>query len=84
MRPVVVDASLTAAWCFEDEETEYARGVLHHAEDSFIVPSVWPVEMVDFLLVNERRKRITPADTARALDVRLRTAALTAGLSLHA
>jgi predicted nucleic acid-binding protein len=67
---LVVDASLTAAWCFEDEETKYARDVLSRAENiSFFVPAIWPVEMVNVLLVNERRKRITPTDTARAVTL---------------
>jgi hypothetical protein len=70
LTPLVVDASLTAAWCFDDEETQYARDILSRAEqlDSF-VPAIWPVEMVNVLLVNERRRRITAADTARAVTL---------------
>lgn len=65
MTDLVVDASLTAAWCFEDEETKCARDILRHAEDiNFFVPAIWPVEMANVLLVNERRKRITVAETA--------------------
>jgi len=64
---VVIDASITAAWCFDDEETQYALDVLRRAKDiNFFVPAIWPVEMVNVLLVNERRKRITASDTARA------------------
>jgi hypothetical protein len=38
---LVVDASLTAAWCFEDEETQYARDILRRAEElSFMVPAI--------------------------------------------
>jgi predicted nucleic acid-binding protein len=67
---LVLDASITAAWCFEDEETQYARDILSRAEQvDFIVPAIWPVEMVNVLLVNERRKRITAADTARAVTL---------------
>ena len=70
MTGLVVDASLTAAWCFEDEQTKYARNILKRAEHiTFVVPAIWPVEMVNVLLVNERRKRITPADTARAVTL---------------
>lgn len=70
MTAVVVDASLTAAWCFEDEETKYARDILRRAERiQFVVPAIWPLEMVNVLLVNERRKRITPAETARAVTL---------------
>jgi predicted nucleic acid-binding protein len=66
---LVVDASVTAAWCFEDEDTLYARDVLRRAQDiSFFVPAIWPVEMVNVLLVNERRS-ITPHDTARAVTL---------------
>jgi predicted nucleic acid-binding protein len=67
---LVVDASLTAAWCFEDEETKYARDILTRAEQiSFFVPAIWPVEMANVLLVNERRKRIAAADTSRAVTL---------------
>ncbi len=68
MSGLVIDASVSAAWCFDDEDTEYARDVLRRAQDtSFHVPAIWPVEMVNVLLVNERRKRITPTETAQAV-----------------
>ena len=68
MTGLVVDASVTAAWCFDDEDTQYARDVLRRAQNiSFFVPAIWPVEMVNVLIVNERRRRITPGDTARAV-----------------
>jgi predicted nucleic acid-binding protein len=70
LTPLVVDASLTAAWCFDDEETQYARDILRRAEQfDFFVPAIWPVEMVNVLLVNEGRRRITAADTARAVTL---------------
>lgn len=70
MSGLVVDASVTAVWCFEDEDTQYARGILSRAEQlDFFVPVVWPLEMVNVLLVSERRKRITAADTARAVTL---------------
>jgi predicted nucleic acid-binding protein len=65
---LVIDASVTAAWCFEDEETAYARDLLSRSQDTvFVVPAIWPLEMVNVLLVNERRKRITPVETLRAV-----------------
>lgn len=68
MKALVVDASVTAAWIFDDEETEYARDVLRRAQDiMFFVPAIRPLEMVNVLLVNKRRKRITALDTARAV-----------------
>jgi hypothetical protein len=63
---IVLDASVTAAWCFEDEVAEPARKLLEQNTDSeFFVPSIRPVEMANVLLVNERRGRITETDTLR-------------------
>ncbi len=63
---MVVDASVTAAWCFDDEQTKYARQLLRRSKDIvFYTPAIWPLEMTNVLLVNERRKRITAADTVR-------------------
>jgi predicted nucleic acid-binding protein len=65
---IVLDASVSAAWCFDDEVTEPARKLLEQSEETqFIVPFIWPVEMTNVLLVNERKARITQADTARFL-----------------
>ena len=33
------------------------------------VPSLWPLEVANALLVGERRRRITPAETARFLAI---------------
>jgi predicted nucleic acid-binding protein len=58
----VVDNSVVISWCFEDEEDAYAEAVM----DSFakgnaeaVVPSIWPLEASNVLLVAERRKRLT-------------------------
>jgi len=63
---LVIDASVTAAWCFEEEQTKYARQILKRSKEiEFYVPALWPFEMTNVLLVNERRKRISSADTVR-------------------
>jgi predicted nucleic acid-binding protein len=50
------------AWCFEDETDKYADSVLDLLADSeAIVPSIWPFEIANVLLVAERRKRLTAA-----------------------
>ena len=70
MTAVVVDASVTAAWCFDDEDTGYARDVLSRAAKlDFFAPATWPLEMVNVLLAAERRKRISAADVGRALTL---------------
>ena len=64
--PFVLDASVTLAWCFEDEATPGTDGVLERlAEDAAIAPSLWELEVVNVLLLAERRGRITESQTAR-------------------
>lgn len=66
MNAIVLDASITAAWCFEDEQPEAARALLRRSENTVLfVPAIWPLEMANVLLVSERRGRITPSDSAR-------------------
>ena len=66
MKPFVLDCSVTMAWCFEDECDQYADAVLGAlGKTEAIVPSVWPLEVANVLLVAERRKRLKKADTAR-------------------
>lgn len=60
--PLVVDASVALSWCFRDEESDYAAGILRRlARDTAVVPGIWPLEVANGLLVAERRKRLTAA-----------------------
>lgn len=64
--PFVVDASVTLAWCFEDEakpETEAILDLL--SDDTAIVPSLWELEVSDVLLLGERRRCQTESQMAR-------------------
>jgi predicted nucleic acid-binding protein len=56
----VVDASVALAWCFEDEASTLADGLLERLRqgDRIVVPAHWPTEMSNGLLVASRRKRI--------------------------
>jgi len=64
----VVDASVVMSWCFADEADDYADGVLDRlAQDEAMVPSVWPLEIGNVLLVAERRKRLSEADSVHFL-----------------
>lgn len=70
MERFVVDNSIVMTWCFVDETNPLAEKVL----DSFntaqvFVPAVWPLEVVNILLVAERRQRLDPADSARFLTL---------------
>ncbi len=61
----VLDNSVTMSWCFPDENDPYARDVLKAMPTSAaVVPTLWPLEVANVLLVGERRGRITQADVA--------------------
>lgn len=63
--PFVLDASITAAWTFEDEDHPHAAVAFDLiSTDSALVPSLWWFEVRNMLLINERRRRLTPAKTA--------------------
>lgn len=66
---IVVDASVVLAWYFEDEVSAYAERVLDMvAEGGAIVPSIWPLEVANALATGERRRRLTPAKVAGAVE----------------
>ena len=66
MKPLVIDCSVTMAWCFEDEGRELADKVLDHLTNTEAwVPSLWTFEVANVLLVAERCGRLTPADSTR-------------------
>lgn len=55
---IVVDASMTIAWLFEDETTPDARAVLLKVvRDGGAVPSLWRLEVANTLRMAVRRKR---------------------------
>ncbi len=64
--PFVLDASVSLAWCFEDEETSYASEVFDRLRtDRALVPTIWPLEVANTLLVGECRGRLTLAMSTR-------------------
>lgn len=70
MTPLVVDCSVTMAWCFEDECDELADAVLDRLADGEAwVPSLWPLEVANVLIAAERRRRLTAADSARFIEL---------------
>ena len=67
---IVIDASVALAWCFPDEASDYADGVLVALDGrTAMVPAIWPVEVANALLVGERRKRIRQPEVRRFLDL---------------
>jgi predicted nucleic acid-binding protein len=66
----VVDASVTLAWCFEDETTETTQAILRRLfEEGGIAPGHWPVEVVSGLLTADRRGRLAVGRLASARTV---------------
>lgn len=66
----VVDNSIVMTWCFKDEANPYADAVLKSlANNEAIVPAIWSLEVVDLLLVAERRNWLHESDCVRFLSL---------------
>jgi predicted nucleic acid-binding protein len=72
MKRVVLDASMALSWIFPRsaaDEASRASNVLTSLLDYEVqVPSLWHTEIINALLVGERRKIITEAQSAHYLD----------------
>ena len=70
MSRVVLDASIVLAWCFPDEKAALAQNVaeMFKRGDTAIAPSFWPHEVLNALLVGEKRKRISKELVRQFLD----------------
>jgi len=66
----VIDASVVLTWCFPDENAPLAQHVagLFRRGDTAIAPPFWPHEVLNALLVGEKRKRISKALVRSFLD----------------
>lgn len=70
MNGIVLDASVTLSWCFPDEQTAVALNVLDrlNAGEQALVPAFWSVEVLNSLLIGEKRGRISPEQTEAFLS----------------
>jgi predicted nucleic acid-binding protein len=66
----VLDASVVLTWCFPDETSQKADEISERiaSGDRIVVSAFWRYEVLNALLVGEKRKRITPALTQAFLD----------------
>jgi predicted nucleic acid-binding protein len=63
---VVIDASVSLAWCFPDEGSDYADKVLVGLEGaSILVPAIWSLEVANGILSGERSKRLNQPEIHR-------------------
>jgi predicted nucleic acid-binding protein len=66
----VLDASVALAWCFETETDHFTDAVLDSLADSTaLVPTVWPLEIGNVLVVAERRGYLDQASSVRFLNL---------------
>ena len=70
MNGIVLDASVTLSWCFPDEQSPVALNVLDrlNAGEQALVPAFWSVEVLNSLLIGEKRGRISPEQTEAFLS----------------
>lgn len=70
MKEFVLDCSVTMAWCFEEEACTYAYGVLEQARRArVIVPSLWHLEVINVLVMAERKKRLDAMRSNQFMDM---------------
>jgi predicted nucleic acid-binding protein len=66
---IVLDCSVVMAWGCQEVGSAYADRVMAHLEnETAIVPSLWPLEVGNALLMAELRKRIDEEETASILE----------------
>ncbi len=66
----VLDCSVTMAWCFEDEVTNYSEKIFDSlSQTKAIVPSLWLLEVANVLLIAQRKKRISKIQSIAFMDL---------------
>ena len=68
MKPIVLDASIVLCWALAEKDDDVAAKALIFAQTGHVlVPTIWWFEIRNALLMNERRRRLTEADTTALL-----------------
>jgi predicted nucleic acid-binding protein len=66
----VLDASIAATWCFEDEASTETDSLFERVRDhGAVVPGLWHLEVGNLLLQAEKRGRIGKGEAATRLDL---------------
>ena len=70
MIALVLDASITLCWCFEEEATPQTDRLLDRLmRETAAVPVLWQLEIANVLALAERRRRITVADSCEFIGL---------------
>lgn len=66
----VLDCSVALSWCFPDERGKAGDHLLSRLSNGgAVVPPLWFLEVSNALLMGERRRRLSPEETAEAFDL---------------
>ena len=67
---LIIDCSITMAWCFSDESTAKTSKILDRMiDETALVPSLWFLEVANVLAMAEKKKRISRAQSAEFLSL---------------
>jgi len=70
MTALVLDASVTMAWCFEESKSPFTDAALDAVrDDRAVVPALWALEVANALAVAERRGLVSSDKMRRFLDL---------------
>ncbi len=70
MSALVLDCSIAAAWCFEDEAAPATDALMERVRDEgALVPALWHWEVANVLTSAVRRKRINVGDASARLTL---------------
>ena len=70
MSALVLDCSIAAAWCFEDEASAATDALMERVRDEgALVPALWHWEIANVLTSAVRRKRISAGDAVARLTL---------------
>jgi len=57
------------AWCFNDESNHFTDKILEQMETAqVVVPTIWPLEVSNVLLLAQRKKRLTALQVSSFID----------------
>ncbi len=70
MKDFVLDCSVAMSWCFEDDANKFTDAILDgFSNGRAFVPSIWTLEVANVILVSERYKRITKAQSLQFVEL---------------
>jgi predicted nucleic acid-binding protein len=68
---LVLDASVTLCWLFEEQRSQYTESLLHRLGrgDAAVACAIWPFEIANALAIAERQKRINASKIVEFMEI---------------